>query len=195
MEKLITAIQSIHPLEEEELRRLLAAGEEKVLSRGECVIRKGVVDSSIYLIKSGVMRSYITAGDRDITLWFALSGETFFSSWGYVEGRPAQLNIEASRESTVLRYTKNDFSRLLASSPALTTWGSRLIEQTLLITEQWMVDFSHPLARERYLAFAEKMPELMQEIPLKDIAAYLRMTPQSLSRIRAELVKPTKGER
>ena len=52
-----------------------------------------------------------------------------------------------------------------------------------------LVDISSPKAEKRYQAFIKKMPELFNSVPLKEIAGYIGVTPQSLSRIRAGLNK------
>ena len=74
--------------------------------------------------------------------------------------------------------------------PNLLNWlifGRRLFEQQLLGLESWMITGGSPRAKERYLTLLEENPELLQYVPLKHIASYLWITPQSLSRIRAEL--------
>ena len=65
--------------------------------------------------------------------------------------------------------------------------GRRLIEQHAMYAETEWNDLWAVSAKERYLCLLKKMPELIQQIPLKHLASYLSMTPQSLSRIRASL--------
>ena len=67
--------------------------------------------------------------------------------------------------------------------------GRKLFEREFLNVETWLINGGASQARERYLALLEDNPELLRHVPLKYIASYLYITPQSLSRIRAELAK------
>lgn len=189
MEPFIKCILDCHPLPDDDLNRLLEEGEELSLAKGETLVREGEVNRSLYLIKSGVIRAYRNDEEREATLWFCVTGEVVFSSWGYLKGTPARASIAATCDSTLLRYSKESAERLFGSSPDLAVWGRRIFEHLLLVTDSWLVELMHPRAKERYLALAEKMPEILLNVSLKDIAAYLGVTPQTLSRIRAELVK------
>lgn len=78
----------------------------------------------------------------------------------------------------------------LNSSIESANLGRKLVEQDFLVAEERIVATgSIPQAKERYLDLLKRDPLLLQHIPLKYIASYLFITPQSLSRIRAELAK------
>ena len=81
-----------------------------------------------------------------------------------------------------------------AGSVELANFGRRLFEQQFLGLESWMITGGSPRAKERYLTLLEENPELLQYVPLKHIASYLWITPQSLSRIRAELGRRKKDQ-
>ena len=112
-----------------------------------------------------------------------------FSAWGYVEGSPSKITVSASCDCSLLYYTKERIESLLESSPELVAWERKALMRLLLSTDQSLADFSIPCATDRYEVLLRKMPELLQYVPLKDIAGFLGVTPQSLSRIRARIVK------
>lgn len=189
MERFIRSIHKIHPLPEADLTRLLEAGEWIDIPKGAVLIREGEVDDSLYLLKEGVLKGFHSDEERQTPIWFVTPGEAAFSTWSYVQGSVARISVAACCQSEALRFSRRDAEALFASSPALSVWGRRLFEHLLLVTDLWMIELVRPLATQRYLALVEKMPEMLQSVPLKDIAAYLGVTPQSLSRIRARLVK------
>ena len=80
-------------------------------------------------------------------------------------------------------------NELYSTSVGLANLGRRLMEHQLLTTENWLISAGSPKAKERYLTLIKETPELLQYVPLKYIASYLWITPQSLSRIRAEIKK------
>ncbi len=92
-------------------------------------------------------------------------------------------------DSELYGISKAKLEVLYAESVELANFGRRLFEQQLLGLESWMITGGSPRAKERYLTLLEENPELLQYVPLKHIASYLWITPQSLSRIRAELGK------
>lgn len=78
----------------------------------------------------------------------------------------------------------------LNSSIESANLGRKLVEQDFLVAEERIVATgSIPQAKERYLDLLKRDPLLLKHVPLKYIASYLFITPQSLSRIRAELAK------
>jgi len=74
---------------------------------------------------------------------------------------------------------------LFAGNVGLADWGRRMAEEQLRRHEDYFADYAWRDKREQYGLMLRKYPQLMQRIALKDLAAYLFLTPQSLSRIRA----------
>lgn len=102
--------------------------------------------------------------------------------------------IEAMCDSELYGISKAKLEVLYAGSVELANFGRRLFEQLFLGLESWMITGGSPRAKERYLTLLEENPELLQYVPLKHIASYLWITPQSLSRIRAELGRRKKDQ-
>lgn len=155
--------------------------------KGSIVIDEGKIDDSIYFIREGVWRAYIERDGEQQTLWFGVPGETIFSSWGYIRGLPSRHVISSSSASVAVEMKKSTARKLSESSPAFMNWLQELYVGILINTDDLLVDISSPKAGKRYLAFMEKMPEIFQHVPLKEIAGFIGVTPQSLSRIRAGL--------
>lgn len=92
-------------------------------------------------------------------------------------------------EAALYCMPKQKLEKLFASSVDFANLGRKLFEREFLKVETWLINGGASQARERYLALLEDNPELLRHVPLKYIASYLYITPQSLSRIRAELAK------
>lgn len=170
-----------------ESEQLLAQMERLTYRKGEHIVQEGERNSSLYLVAQGIWRGYYLRDGVDISLWFASEGDTLFSSWSYVADRPSLTSIEAMSNSTVFRISKQKMETFFASSIAFANIGRIIFERQFLDMESWMVHGGAAQAKQRYLALLEQNPELLQHVPLKHIASYLMITPQSLSRIRAEL--------
>jgi len=170
-----------------ESEQLLAQMERLTYRKGEHIVREGERNSSLYLVPQGIWRGHYLRDGVDISLWFASEGDTLFSSWSYVADRPSLTSIEAMSDSTVFRISKQKMETFFASSIAFANIGRIIFERQFLDMENWMINGGAAQAKQRYLALLEQNPELLQHVPLKHIASYLMITPQSLSRIRAEL--------
>lgn len=176
-----------YELSASESEQLLAQMERLTYRKGEHIVREGERNSSLYLVAQGIWRGHYLRDGVDISLWFASEGDTLFSSWSYVADRPSLTSIEAMSDSTVFRISKQKMETFFASSIAFANIGRVIFERQFLDMENWMINGGAAQAKQRYLALLEQNPELLQHVPLKHIASYLMITPQSLSRIRAGL--------
>lgn len=169
--------------------QLLDNMEKFTFHKGDFLVQEGGRNSNFYIVSKGIWRGHYLNDGVDVSVWFASEGEAIFSSWGYVENTVSLVSIEAMCDSELYGISKAKLEVLYAESVELANFGRRLFEQQFLGLESWMITGRSPRAKERYLTLLEENPELLQYVPLKHIASYLWITPQSLSRIRAELGK------
>lgn len=134
-----------------------------------------------YVISAGIWRSYRYEDGNEITLWFERYGDIMYS-----EIAPTYC-IESVGNSEGYVISKMALDQLCLQSHEISNLIRTLIERFYFDITRASVDFSSQLAKERYLAVLERDPELFQLVPLKYIASFLGLTPQSLSRIRKEI--------
>lgn len=84
--------------------------------------------------------------------------------------------------TTLVRIPRARMDALFAGNVELADWGRRMAEEQLRRHEDYFADYAWRDKREQYGLMLRKYPQLMQRIALKDLAAYLFLTPQSLSR-------------
>ena len=91
-------------------------------------------------------------------------------------------------DSTAYCISKTKLEALFAHSIEMANFGRKIFEREILSVDASTLAYgTPPTAKERYLTLMEENPELLQDVPLKYLASYLYITPQSLSRIRAGL--------
>ena len=169
--------------------QLLDKMEKINFRKGDCLVREGERNSNFYLVGKGVWRGYYLNDGVDVSVWFASEGEAVFSTWGYVGNTASLVTIEAMCDSELYYISKSELEDFFSSSVELANFGRRIFEQQFLSIEDWIIRGGSPRAEGRYLTLLDENPELLQYVPLKHIASYLWVTPQSLSRIRAKLKK------
>ncbi len=185
METFKEKFRNRYNLSETDVQTLLNHMEEVCFKKRDVIVREGARNTHLYLIQEGIWRGHYTKDDVDTTIWFASEGEAAFSIWGYADNSPSLISIEAMSDGKAYCISGKSLNELCSSCIGLANLGRRLMEHQLLSMENWLITAGSPRARERYLTLIRETPELLQHVPLKYIASYLWITPQSLSRIRA----------
>lgn len=189
METFEEKFRNRYQLSEADASALLSHMEEVRFKKREVIVQEGTKNTNLYLIKEGIWRGHYLKDGVDTSIWFASKGEAAFSVWGYVDNSYSQISIEAMSDSIAYCISKAALNELYSTSIRLANLGRQLMEHQLLTTENWLISAGSPRAKERYLTLIKETPELLLHVPLKYIASYLWITPQSLSRIRAEIGK------
>lgn len=97
------------------------------------------------------------------------------------------MNIETMEDTTLLKISRKVLEEIFSSSVEMANWGRRLMEKSLLEYEHYFIDYFWANKSIQYRMIMKEYPELLQRVSLKELASYLNVTPQTLSRIRAGL--------
>lgn len=157
-----------------------------VVNRNEYVSVKGNVNTNIYYIANGSLRVFVANEEEDLTIRFGYQGNFIAALDAYITEKPSALYIQALKKTTLKVISKAKFIELIESTAEnLKLWQSMLEGLIYQQMEREMdILISSPIAR--YQRILERSPQLFQEIPHKYIASYLRMTPETLSRIKSQ---------
>jgi CRP-like cAMP-binding protein len=170
---------------EEEARYFVSLFIEKKVRRRDCLLQEGQPCRAISYVCSGALRAYcLGEGGKEATIMFAVKDWWVTDMFCFVNKRPAMMFIEAIEDSTVLQLQKEDLDELLVRMPVFERFF-RILMQNAYIREQLRViqNLSMP-AQDRYDRFLEKYPQIAQQVTQKQIASYLGITPEFLSKIR-----------
>lgn len=154
-----------------------------ILKRGDNLGRFQTVDSQVYWVEEGVLRISSTQVDQELGMRFAYSGEVFSRLDSYIKAVPSRYRIQALRKSSLRSCSKQDFEDFLNHQPILKIYWQKMLYQLIyeMLEREDDLMINEPKARlERVL---KRSPRLFQEVPHKYIAAYLRMSPETLSRL------------
>ena len=103
--------------------------------------------------------------------------------------KPSRVFIEAIEPSIILQITKPDLINLFMSNPKFNRNFRVIIENRFVELENRVLQAISSTAEERYLTFLNQYPKLSQRLPNTQIASYLGITPEFLSKIRKEISK------
>ena len=132
-----------------------------------------------------MLRFFHVENEKDHTICFAGRGDAVASLHSYMRGEPSICNMEALTKVELFKFSKRDFEKMTAASAELANWVRTLAFTELFTLERRYSYVGTGDAYARYKAFMQMRPqEDIQKIPLKYIASYLGITPQTLSRMR-----------
>ena len=154
------------------------------LKRGQPLTLPGTTDRNLYRIDAGTLVSTLEVHGAQQCCRFGYRGDYVLSLDSYITGAPTAYSLTALRKTEVALMPYPDHQRWLDADPTHTTaWeaGKGWLIMGLLERE---VDLLTPSPEERYRRVLARSPQLFQEIPAKYIANYLRMTPETLSRLK-----------
>ncbi|RBQ11534.1 Crp/Fnr family transcriptional regulator [Pedobacter miscanthi] len=146
------------------------------------------VATEIVFVDRGILRIFALDEDRnDITKYFVRENQFFANLESYYNKLPASEAIQAAVNSELYTINFFTFEKFLQQMPNLFIFFKSISEATLLnkIKDNDFLNFGD--AKTKYLELLKRYPILLQQVPQRYIASYLKITPQSLSRIRKEL--------
>ena len=181
-------ILSSEAMSEEEFERIRGLLIPKKLRRRQYLLQAGDVCTMLAFVSQGCLRLYeLDELGRERNLVFALEGQWMTDVESWRAHTPSTRNVDALEDSQLLLIDNASLDTLTKSAPQWDRYFQGVLEDAFKAAIGRISDFVGASAEERYLRFLSQSPELSQRIPLHQIASYLGITPQSLSRIRREL--------
>lgn len=149
----------------------------------------GKVPVNHNFIVSGFMRKfYINDKGEEVTVDLN-NGPRFFTSYfPFVNQTISNEYLQCITDCELLRITKTDADSTSKTSITQKDYTIRLFQQILEEDQQRINDLATLTAEQRYVKLMKHSPAIIKNVPLKYIASYLGIKPESLSRIRREII-------
>ncbi|WP_298312111.1 Crp/Fnr family transcriptional regulator [uncultured Aquimarina sp.] len=187
-EKLLKSFQGFASFSEQEASLIISKTKLRNFRRKETLLKTGETCSAFYFIVEGAIRQYRTTEDLDeITLNLYLDNNWVLEHQSFTSQKPSTTTIQAFEDCTVYELEMQAIHELIGRSPSFFQLG-KILEQPLRGIELYQ---NLPTPEEKYRAILKHNPLLIQKFPLKYIASYLKITPETLSRVRNKLSKPS----
>lgn len=147
------------------------------------------VENYIYFVTEGLTRQYFISGEREICLDFGFRHNLVSSYVSFLTREPSPLCIQALTTVKALRVHYDAVQELHNSSKNSERFGRLVAEHLYRVKLQREMVLLSLSAEEKYRYMLQKHPEFIQMIPVKDIASYLGIHPETLSRIRKNIIQ------
>jgi len=161
---------------------------ERALRRRQAILQPGFSCQHYSFVVAGCLRLFgVDAKGTEHNLQFAAEADWIADIGSFHSGKPSGLFIEAIEPSTVLQIEKQDLYFLYTNVPKLDRIFKVIVENKFVEVQNRVLQNISSTAQERYLSFLAQYPNLANRLPNTQIASYLGITPEFLSKVRKDL--------
>lgn len=153
------------------------------IGRNEFLKAKGSIDTNLYYVESGSLRIFVLDNDEEQTIRFGYKENLIVSLDSFLTEKPSDMFIQAIKKTVLRVITKPQIEKFLETEANRNLW-KKILENLVIQQMEREIDILTSSAKERYERVLKRSPQLFQQIPNRHIANYLRMSPETLSRLK-----------
>lgn len=187
--QLIKNISKSNNIQSNDLKLCEQLFEPILIPKNKILEEANKVPQYLYYIVSGYMRLfyYNDCGD-EVTTHINCPHGFFTSFTEFVNKTKASTNVETITECKLLRITRSDYDTLMSKSLFWKDYGMFVLQESVTYNEERSKDLATLSAEQRYIKLIKFHPEVILNVPLQYIASFLGIKPESLSRIRRNVI-------
>ena len=153
------------------------------INRNEFLKVKGSIDTNVYFVERGSLRVFVLDDYEEQIIRFGYKENLIVSLDSFLTGKPSELFIQAIKKCLIRIITKAQFEKFLETETNRNLW-TKILENLVVQQMDREIDILTNSPKERYERVLKRSPQLFQEIPNRHIANYLRMSAETLSRLK-----------
>jgi CRP-like cAMP-binding protein len=187
-ELLLAHMSSAFSLTDNEIKELISLFAERKIKRRGFILHHGDVCRHFTFVVSGCLKMYaIDSAGKEYNLEFAAENEWISDLSSFYSEKPGSIYIEAIEPSIILQITRHDLIYLYTTYPKFNSTFRIIIERKYIELQNRVLQNISATAEERYTYFLAQFPALASRLPNTQIASYLGITSEFLSKIRKDL--------
>ncbi len=156
------------------------------VTKGDHVIEIDHRCENLFFINKGLVRGYYFDKGKEITNWFAQENEFATCFYSFIAQKSSFENVQAIEDCELVKFSYSALQNLYTKFPETERIGRIITENYYIKLEERILNLQFKAAKERYDKLLSSKPSLLQRVPLGQIASYLGITQETLSRIRTE---------
>ncbi|MBT2619547.1 MULTISPECIES: Crp/Fnr family transcriptional regulator [Chryseobacterium] len=191
VEPLIDYFNRHIPLNVEERELVTELFKPRLYRKKQYVLQEGDVCNQFNFVVRGCLRIYkIDEKGNTHIIQFAPENWWINDIRSFHKKQPSELNIDALEDTMVLQISHENLITLYKTAPKFDRIFRVLLENSFVTLQNRLLQNISSTAEERYLSFMQTYSQLSNRLPQTQIASFLGITPEFLSRLRNRLVKP-----
>lgn len=189
MKELISFLENLNFFSEEEIAALAKLLIVEEIKKDTVLVKQGEICSLCFFVLKGCLRQYIETDDVEKTIGFYTEQQAvnFFTS--YTMQKSSDSFLSSVEDSVILIGNPEKDKEIYVNFPKLEIITRKMMEEDFGQHQDAFAHFITSSPEERYLHLQNTRPELLQRVPQYQLASYLGITPESLSRIRKRIAK------
>jgi CRP-like cAMP-binding protein len=177
-------------LPSEELETLQSLFTHRRFRKNQYILQQGDIARSETFVIKGLTRTYqVDDKGQEHVLFFGPEDWWTGDLYSFLSGTPSKYNVDCLENTEVLQISKSNLDLLYEKVPKMNQYFRILFQNAFISAAERVGASLSKSALERYQEFRAKYPHIEQRIPNHQIASFLGITPQSLSRIRRQFAE------
>ncbi|GJH40006.1 hypothetical protein RCZ04_05560 [Capnocytophaga sp. HP1101] len=187
---LISYFNRLCPLTEEETALVNRLFTTRTYRKRYFVLQEGDIATHFHFIEKGCLKLYKTddKGNEHI-IQFATENHWITDINSFQNHTPARLAIEALEDTTVWQITHEKLEQLYTEVPKFNLIFRKLSERNQQVLQSRILEMLSGNAQDCYTSFAQRYPELLLRLPQTQIASFIGITPEFLSKMKAKMLR------
>ncbi|MFY7730263.1 MAG: Crp/Fnr family transcriptional regulator [Flavobacterium sp.] len=187
-QKLLKYFSKIMPLTQQEADAIAATMIIRQSKKGDILLKEGQISTEAYFVLEGCVRQYFIIDGKEKTANFFTKEQWVISINSFSYRQPSTHYMECALDSVLVVGNREKEQDLYRRFPRLESVSRKVLEKVFAEQQQLMAVYITDNAEQRYEKLLHSRPELLQIIPQYQIASYIGVQPESLSRIRKRIM-------
>ena len=187
---LLAQLKRVYKVSDKDCIGLVQLFEPLEVKKNEHLYRSGDIVRYVYFVEQGCLRQYyINNNGEERTIYFKMENGWCSELVSFLDNKPTELCVQALENSKLQIINQKNWVYAITHIQSFTMGFIRAQQDTNYMLKKRLAEATVETPEEKYLRFVKEQPLLLQRLPLYHIAAYLAMTPETLSRIRKKIAE------
>ena len=187
MKNLLNYIQSRETVTKDDINLIENYFITEKVSAQTKLLEAGKIERYVCFLSEGIVKGYLNINGKIVVQHLVAEHDFFTSLESFMTETPAPDYYETVTDCKLLKISKPDYNLLQTNATFWSNFIKTVTNQHLNCKLERVKDFQVLTAKQRYLKFIEQQPNLALNVSIDNIASFLGMEPQSLSRIRKQI--------
>ena len=184
---LLDYITQIAPLSDAEIDTIFELIKIRSHKKGKILLREGQVGNVCYFVLQGCVRQFYLVDGDEKTISFFIEGQPVTSTFTF-DDKSSKSFLVCNEDSILIEGRPEDEEDFFKKMPRMEMLSRMGAEIELQKNQETHAEYMIKSPEERYLNLLETRPELLDRVPQYQLASFLGVTPESLSRIRKRIM-------